>query len=89
MYKPENALRRARDFEAAGDKDKAMEHLYEILTARKMGRQWQQGESWLESLGRGGSREIAAHALLRWVVCVWWPRPCAPLTPPTPQRTKP
>ena len=42
QYRPENALRRARDYEAAGEKDKAMEHLYEILTARKMGRQWQQ-----------------------------------------------
>ena len=36
-----NALRRARDFETAGDKSKALVHLYEVLISRKMGRQWQ------------------------------------------------
>jgi translation initiation factor 3 subunit A len=41
QYNPVNALRRARDFETAGDKDKALEHLYEVLTSRKIGRQWQ------------------------------------------------
>ena len=41
QYRPENALRRARDYENAGEKDKALDHLYEVLTARKMGRQWQ------------------------------------------------
>lgn len=41
QFNPVNALRRAKDFELAGDKDKALEHLYEVLTSRKMGRQWQ------------------------------------------------
>lgn len=41
MYNPSNALRRADDFESAGDKGKALDHLYEVLISRKMGRQWQ------------------------------------------------
>lgn len=41
QFNPTNALRRAKDFEAAGNKDKALEQLYEVLISRKMGRQWQ------------------------------------------------
>jgi translation initiation factor 3 subunit A len=41
QYNPVNALRRAKDFELAGDKVKALDHLYDVLTSRKMARQWQ------------------------------------------------
>jgi translation initiation factor 3 subunit A len=40
QYSPANALRRAREFESSGDKDKALDHLYELLAARRMPRQW-------------------------------------------------
>ena len=41
MYRPDNALRRARDFELAGSSVQALDHLFEVLTARKMGKVWQ------------------------------------------------
>jgi len=41
QYNPVNALRRAKDFELAGDKTKAREQLYEVIVSKKMGRQWQ------------------------------------------------
>ena len=33
-------MRRARDFKLSGDKGLALEHLFDVLTARKMGKMW-------------------------------------------------
>jgi translation initiation factor 3 subunit A len=41
MYRPDNALRRARDFELAGSSQQALDHLTEVIMARKMGKMWQ------------------------------------------------
>ena len=37
---PKNAYRKAEDFERAGDRKQALEHLFTVLCAKKMGRLW-------------------------------------------------